>query len=73
MATASPLCYNGFILTKGENMDYENDYNLLEDVAEEIDVWEDLEDQDEDEENSSPEGFDLIDHLERRQLLEEQF
>ncbi len=52
-------------------MDYENDYNLLEDVAEEIDVWEDLED--EDEEDSSPEGFDLIDHLERRQLLEEQF
>jgi len=52
-------------------MDYENDYNLLEDVGEEIDVWEDLED--EDEENSSPEGFDLIDHLERRQLLEEQF
>ena len=52
-------------------MDYENDYNLLEDVGEEIDVWEDLEDKDE--ENSSPEGFDLIDHLERRQLLEEQF
>tara|TARA_R110000787_G_scaffold97030_1_gene200566 strand:- start:371 stop:529 length:159 start_codon:yes stop_codon:yes gene_type:complete len=52
-------------------MDYENDYNLLEDVAEEQDVWEDLED--EDEKNSSPEGFDLIDHLERRQLLEEQF
>ena len=25
------------------------------------------------EENSSLEGFDLIDHLERRQLLEEQF
>jgi hypothetical protein len=67
-------------------MDYENDYNLLEDVAEDQDVWEDLEDEDEDEdawedledededeENSSPEGFDLIDHLERRQLLEEQF
>jgi len=31
-------------------MDYENDYNLLEDVSEEIDVWEDLEDEDEDEE-----------------------
>jgi hypothetical protein len=29
-------------------MDYENDYNLLEDVAEEIDVWEDLEDEDDD-------------------------
>jgi hypothetical protein len=28
-------------------MDYENDYNLLEDVSEEIDVWEDLEDEDE--------------------------
>jgi len=54
-------------------MDYENDYNLLEDVAEDQDVWEDLEDEDEDEENSSPEGFDLIDHLERKQLLEEQF
>jgi hypothetical protein len=49
MATQSPLCYYR-LLTKGENMDYENDYNLLEDVAEEIDVWEDLEDQDEDEE-----------------------
>ena len=48
-------------------MDYENDYNLLEDVAEDQDVWEDLEDEDQ------PEGFDLIDHLERRQLLEEQF
>ncbi len=54
-------------------MDYENDYNLLEDVAENQDVWEDLEDEDQDEENSYPEGFDLIDHLERRQLLEEQF
>jgi hypothetical protein len=52
-------------------MDYENDYNLLEDVAEDQDVWEDLED--EDKENSYPEGFDLIDHLERKQLLEEQF
>ena len=30
-------------------MDYENYYNLLEDVAEEIDVWEDLEEEDEDE------------------------
>jgi len=40
-------------------MDYENDYNLLEDVAEDQDVWEDLED--EDKENSYPEGFDLID------------
>ena len=28
-------------------MDYENDYNLLEDVAEQQDVWEDLEDEDE--------------------------
>ena len=27
-------------------MDYENDYNLLEDVAEDQDVWEDLEDED---------------------------
>ena len=32
---------------KEKKMDYENDYNLLEDVAEEIDVWEDLEDEDE--------------------------
>ncbi len=48
-------------------MDYENDYNLLEDVAEEIDVWEDLEDED------KKDSFDSIDHLEQRQLLEEQF
>ena len=47
--------------------------NDPEDVAEDQDVWEDLEDEDQDEENSYPEGFDLIDHLERRQLLEEQF
>tara|TARA_B110000483_G_scaffold196277_1_gene234415 strand:- start:314 stop:451 length:138 start_codon:yes stop_codon:yes gene_type:complete len=33
-------------------MDYENDYNLLEDVAEEQDVWEDLEDEDEDEDDA---------------------
>ena len=33
-------------------MDYENDYNLLEDVAEEKDVWEDLEDEDEDEDDA---------------------
>ena len=33
-------------------MDYENDYNLLEDVAEEQDVWEDLEDEDEDDADS---------------------
>ncbi len=29
-------------------MDYENDYNLLEDWAEQQDVWEDLEDMEED-------------------------
>ena len=31
-------------------MDYENDYNLLEDWAEQQDVWEDLEDMEEDDE-----------------------
>jgi hypothetical protein len=31
-------------------MDYENDYNLLEDCAEQQDVWEDLEDMEEDDE-----------------------
>jgi hypothetical protein len=31
-------------------MDYENDYNLLEDWAEQQDVWEDLEDMEEDNE-----------------------
>tara|TARA_Y100000015_G_scaffold36116_1_gene37151 strand:- start:63 stop:230 length:168 start_codon:yes stop_codon:yes gene_type:complete len=34
------LCYNGFILTKGENMDYENDYDLMQDVHEQT-MWED--------------------------------
>ena len=40
MAGNPPLCYNGFILTKGENMDYENDYDLLQDVHEQT-MWED--------------------------------
>ena len=40
MAPSGPLCYNGFILTKGENMDYENDYDLLQDVHEQT-MWED--------------------------------
>ncbi len=73
MAPNGAMCYYTVINLQEKKMDYENDYNLLEDVAEDQDVWEDLEDEDQDEENCYPEGFDLIDHLERRQLLEEQF
>tara|TARA_R100000544_G_scaffold10625_1_gene4596 strand:- start:40 stop:243 length:204 start_codon:yes stop_codon:yes gene_type:complete len=67
MVLTAPLCYTRVINKKEKKMDYENDYNLLEDVAEEIDVWEDLEDED------KKDSFDSIDHLEQRQLLEEQF
>jgi predicted transcriptional regulator len=34
MALNEPLCYNGFILTKGENMDYDD---ILQDAFENYD------------------------------------
>jgi hypothetical protein len=40
MAFNTPLCYYTFILTKRRNMDYENDYDLLQDVFE-TEMWDD--------------------------------
>tara|TARA_R100000734_G_scaffold15551_1_gene11695 strand:- start:767 stop:949 length:183 start_codon:yes stop_codon:yes gene_type:complete len=38
MALKAPLCYNRTITKRG-NMDYENDYDLMQDVHEQI-MWE---------------------------------
>tara|TARA_Y100000385_G_scaffold241489_1_gene257929 strand:+ start:287 stop:478 length:192 start_codon:yes stop_codon:yes gene_type:complete len=54
MAPNGAMCYYTSILTKRRNMDYENDYNLLEDLAEQ-ELWQDSIDQHfEDMEDESP-------------------